>query len=73
MVLVEMPVVHQEKCNGCGLCIMTCACNALLLIENVVTVVETEKCGWCLECEVICPTGAITCPYEIVAEEHSED
>ena len=68
--MVEMPVIDQEKCNGCGLCLSVCYCNALVLVETVVTVTETEECGWCLQCEAACPTGAIACPFEIVIEEH---
>ncbi|MFC2020620.1 ATP-binding protein [Chloroflexota bacterium] len=64
-----MPVIELEKCNGCGLCIEVCACQALVLVGNVITVIETEACGWCLQCEIVCPTGAITCPFEIVIEE----
>ena len=69
MVVVEMPVVDQGKCNRCGLCISVCTCNALKLTENAVIIVETEKCGWCTECEAVCPTGAIACPFEIVIEQ----
>ena len=43
--VVEMPVVDLEKCNGCGLCVSVCYCNALIMIEKVVTVVETKECG----------------------------
>ena len=64
-----MPVIDLEKCNGCGLCIGACACKAVVLINNVVSVIETEACGWCLKCESICPTGAIVCRFEIVIEE----
>ncbi|MFC2004876.1 ATP-binding protein [Chloroflexota bacterium] len=64
-----MPVIEQEKCNGCGLCIDVCLCKALVLVNNVITVIEVEECGWCLQCEIVCPTGAITCPFEIVLEE----
>ncbi len=66
----KMPVIDREKCNDCGLCIDVCACRALVLIKNVVTVIETKECGWCAQCEVVCPTGAITCSFEIVIEKH---
>ena len=66
--MVEMPVVDQEKCKGCGLCISVCYCGALTLTGNFVTVVATEECGWCTECEAVCPNGAISCPFEIVIE-----
>ncbi len=70
--MVEMPEVDQKKCNGCGLCVSVCACHALILVNNLVTVVETEECGWCTECEAVCPNGAIACRFEIVIE-HSQD
>ena len=64
--MVVMPMVDIQKCNGCGLCISVCLCQALVLVNNIVTVLDTEDCGWCAECEAVCPTGAITCPFEIV-------
>ncbi len=69
MALAEMPEIDREKCNDCGLCITVCSCKALMLVDDVVTVVETEECGWCTQCEVVCPTGAISCPFEIVIED----
>jgi len=67
--VAEMPVLDREKCDGCGLCISVCYCNALVLVDNVIAVIETEACTWCTECEAVCPTGAIACPFEIVIEE----
>lgn len=67
--MAQMPLIILEKCNGCGLCVIVCRCNALVLVNNVVTVVEVEDCGWCAQCEAVCPTGAISCPFEIVIEE----
>ena len=67
--MTEMPVIYLEKCNGCGLCVSVCSCKALVLVDNVITVIETVECDWCTLCEVVCPTGAISCPFEIVIEE----
>ena len=64
-----MPVIVLEKCNGCGLCVSVCRCDALVLVNNVVTAIEVGECGWCAQCEAVCPTGAISCPFEIVIEE----
>ena len=66
--MIEMPLLDLEKCNGCGLCISVCYCNAIVLVDNIITIIETEECGWCAQCELVCPTGAITCPFEIVIE-----
>ena len=63
-----MPVVEREKCNGCGLCVSVCYCDAVILVDNVATVIESTLCGWCTLCEMVCPTGAISCPFEIVFE-----
>lgn len=64
----EMPLIDREKCDGCGLCISVCACKALVLVDNVITIIEVEECQWCTLCEAICPQGAINCPFEIVFE-----
>lgn len=66
--MVEMPLILRDKCNGCELCISVCACKALVMVGNVVTVIETEECKWCTLCEVICPNNAIICSFEIIIE-----
>lgn len=66
--MAEMPVIRQEYCNGCGLCVSICSCNALVIVDKIVTVVEGRECNWCTHCEAVCPTAAIRCPYVIVIE-----
>ncbi|MFC1952392.1 ATP-binding protein [Chloroflexota bacterium] len=68
--MADIPIIDPKKCNGCGLCISVCFCNALVLVGNTVTVIETEECDWCTECEAVCPTEAIICPFEIVIEHY---
>lgn len=67
--MAELPIIDQEKCNGCGLCITVCRNNALILVNNVITIIEIVECDWCADCEAVCSTGAIVCPFEIVVEE----
>ena len=66
--MVVMPIIDLEKCDGCGLCVTVCRCNALVLVNTTITIIETEECGWCTQCEAVCPNDAITCPFEIVVE-----
>jgi len=65
----ERPVIDQEKCQGCGLCVDICASGALALTDDVVELKAADKCGWCTLCELVCPYGAIICPFEIVVED----
>jgi MinD superfamily P-loop ATPase len=67
--MAEMPIIDLNKCDGCGLCVSVCHCNALVLVRNVITITETAECDWCTDCEVVCPTGAISCPFEIIIQE----
>ncbi len=67
--MAEMPVFKPDYCNGCGLCVNVCTCNAIKLVGNRVEVLETQGCSWCTQCEAICPTGAISCPFMIVTED----
>lgn len=66
------PVIKEEICQGCGLCVSVCRCGALVIFNHRVKVIHIDSCGWCGLCELVCPTGAITCPYEIVVEEHND-
>ena len=67
--MIEMPIIDTQKCDGCGLCVAVCHCNALVMVSKVVAVIETVECDWCTDCEAVCTTGAISCPFEIVSEE----
>jgi 4Fe-4S ferredoxin len=64
----DAPVIDEEKCQHCGLCVSVCACGALKIEGNTVRAVRVDECGWCALCELVCPYGAITCPFEIVFE-----
>ncbi len=65
---MELPIIIEEKCSGCGLCVSVCKCGALILVDNKVKAIPVEDCQWCTQCEAVCPNGAISCPFEIVIE-----
>ncbi len=71
--MAKIPEIDWNKCNGCGLCVGVCSCQALVLVDNTVEVREKRECHqctrWCTMCEMVCPTGAIQCPFEVVIEE----
>ena len=67
--MAEMPVIDPKKCDGCGLCVGVCHLNALVIVNNIITIIETVECDWCTDCELVCLTGAISCPFEIILQE----
>jgi ferredoxin len=63
-------VVHidEEKCNGCGLCIISCAEGALKIIDDKAKLISDKYCDGLGACLGECPQGAI-----IVEEREAEE
>lgn len=62
--------IDEEKCNGCGNCVIACAEGALKIIDGKARLISEKYCdglGNCLDC----PRGAITIE-EREAEEFDE-
>jgi len=66
--MADVPIIDEEMCDHCGLCVSICTCGALVMQDNMVQIIKADECGWCTMCELVCPTGAISCPFEIVIE-----
>ncbi|MCK4863673.1 MAG: hypothetical protein KAS25_05210 [Dehalococcoidales bacterium] len=63
--------IDEDKCNGCGDCIISCAEGALQIIDGKAKLISEKYCdglGNCLDC----PQGAISIE-EREAEEFDED
>lgn len=57
------PVVHTDKCTGCGECEIVCPAGAIHL-ENNKSVVDSAKCIGCASCLAVCPTMAMFIDFE---------
>jgi len=52
--------IDQQKCNGCGQCIPSCAEGALAIVDGKARVVKDSYCDGLGACLGECPTGAIS-------------
>lgn len=51
--------IDEEKCNGCGQCIVDCAEGALAIIDGKAKLVKESFCDGLGACIGNCPTGAL--------------
>jgi len=52
--------IDEEKCDGCGLCVPSCAEGALQMVEGKARLVKDSYCDGLGNCLGECPRGAIT-------------
>jgi ferredoxin len=64
--------IHEEKCNGCGICATACHEGAIEIIGGVARLVSDIYCDGLGDCLPGCPTGAIEM-IERDALEYSQD
>jgi Pyruvate/2-oxoacid:ferredoxin oxidoreductase delta subunit len=52
--------IDESKCNGCGLCVPSCAEGALQIVDGKARVVSEKFCDGLGACLGECPQGALT-------------
>lgn len=59
----DYPVVDQEKCTKCGLCLTICPTMIFEMQEDRVVTVREEMCIKCGHCGSVCPADALIEPF----------
>jgi NAD-dependent dihydropyrimidine dehydrogenase PreA subunit len=54
-----MPIISEELCTGCGLCVEACGPRSLALDDEVAVLVLPDTCGSEEHCISVCPADAI--------------
>ena len=52
--------IDEDKCNGCGQCIVDCAEGALAIVDGKAKLIKESYCDGLGACIGNCPTGALT-------------
>lgn len=58
--IMSHPVINEEECIGCGICVDACPQEVLEVAGGTVTVANEDSCIACGDCIEECPMGAIT-------------
>jgi MinD superfamily P-loop ATPase len=58
-ILVKIPVINHDLCDGCRICSTFCKFNALAFIKGKIKVYN-DLCHSCGGCMLVCPQNAIT-------------
>ncbi len=56
-----MPIINEEKCKGCRLCIPYCPMDAFTVVSKNRVSIDQDRCVECYVCvrKEVCPHGAI--------------
>ena len=53
------PIINEDECSGCGICVDACENGVLELVDDKAAVVNDDECTACATCMEECPMGAI--------------
>jgi Fe-S-cluster-containing hydrogenase component 2 len=64
--------IDEDKCNGCGNCVLGCAEGVIKIVDGKAKIVSLSQCDGLGACLGTCPTGALTIVQKEAPEFKSE-
>ena len=61
------PKVAVKNCTGCGICLNSCAHDAIVITDGTAEI-DAELCAGCSRCITVCPTKAINIQWNEAAD-----
>jgi uncharacterized Fe-S center protein len=61
------PKVAEKYCTGCGICLKSCAHDAIAIIEGKATI-DPTLCAGCSRCITVCPVKAVNIQWNEAAD-----
>lgn len=58
--MIELPLLDERRCSGCGDCVAVCPTDCLILHGAVPFLVRPTDCVSCGLCVLVCPTAALS-------------
>ena len=68
----EIVLIDEEKCDGCGVCVPSCAEGAIRIIDGKARLVAENLCDGLGNCLGTCPRGAITIEHR-AADDYDDE
>jgi formate hydrogenlyase subunit 6/NADH:ubiquinone oxidoreductase subunit I len=59
MTLLELPVLNETLCVGCGDCVAVCPADCLAMAGPLPWLPRPADCVSCALCVLVCPTRAL--------------
>jgi NAD-dependent dihydropyrimidine dehydrogenase PreA subunit len=57
--VLELPLLDETRCSGCGDCVAVCPTHCLELAGRLPWLPRPLDCVRCGLCAAVCPTGAL--------------
>ncbi len=59
MIALELPVVDERRCVGCGDCVLLCPADCLAMSGPLPWLPQPLRCVSCTLCVIVCPVNAL--------------